>query len=125
MLNKLRDEVYQNAVYKGFNIIGKKPDIPCKLMLIVSELSEAMEAHRSGNYKQNVLEIIKKDFPIDIILQKEFFESNVKDTFEDELADVVIRVLELAGCLDIDIEAHVKAKIKYNTSRPIKHGKKY
>ena len=44
---------------------------------------------------------------------------------EFELADVVIRVLDLAEALHIDLEWHIEQKHKYNTMRPYKHGKKY
>ncbi len=46
-------------------------------------------------------------------------------TFEDEAADMMIRVMDLASYLGIDLDAHVKAKMRYNSLRPIKHGKKY
>ncbi len=85
-------------------------------MLVVTELSEACEADREGNYCR-VVDITE--------LPKEGFKSLVKDTFEDELADVVIRVADLAGSLNIDLESHVKAKLKYNETRKMKHGKKY
>jgi NTP pyrophosphatase (non-canonical NTP hydrolase) len=56
---------------------------------------------------------------------KEYFEQHVKDTFEDELADTVIRLLDMAKKLDIPLESHVLAKMRYNSLRPYKHGKAY
>lgn len=56
---------------------------------------------------------------------KRAFVSTVKDTFEDELADVMIRVMDLAAFKGIDLEAHIKAKMRYNSLREHKHGKKY
>jgi len=53
------------------------------------------------------------------------FTANVKDTFEDELADTIIRVLDICAFRGIDIEKHVLAKLRYNEQRPYKHGKKY
>jgi NTP pyrophosphatase (non-canonical NTP hydrolase) len=49
----------------------------------------------------------------------------IKDTVEDELADVIIRTLDLCGYLGIDIEKHVELKMRYNESREYKHGKNY
>ena len=49
----------------------------------------------------------------------------VKDTLEDELADVVLRVTDLCGLLGIDLETHIKAKMRYNATRPYKHNKAY
>lgn len=78
------DELYNNA-------------IATRLMLIVSEVSEALEALRKDD----------------------------TDNFAEELADVVIRVCDLAGGLDIDIEKEILNKIERNKSREYKHGKKF
>ncbi len=40
----------------------------------------------------------------------------------DELADIVIRTGDLAGCLDIDLDAAVTAKMAVNRGRPYKFG---
>ena len=53
------------------------------------------------------------------------FEALVKDSVEDEIADAFIRLFDLCGFYGIDIEAHIKAKMAYNATRPAKHGKKY
>lgn len=56
---------------------------------------------------------------------KHSFEDNVKDTFDDELADIMIRVMDLATFKGVDLEQHIKAKMRYNSLREHKHGKKY
>src|SRR5690554_5959110 len=48
-LNELRDEAYETAKSKGFHE-NKQVDIPRSLMLIVSEISEALEADRKGRW---------------------------------------------------------------------------
>ena len=48
-----------------------------------------------------------------------------KDTFEDELADVAIRLFDLCGARDIDLEWQISQKLAYNKNRPKKHGKKF
>lgn len=53
------------------------------------------------------------------------FETDIKDTFEDEIADCFIRLFDLCGRYKIDIESHIKAKMKYNSLREKLHGKKY
>ena len=45
--------------------------------------------------------------------------------FVVEIADAVIRLLDLSAGLGIDIDAHVCYKLEYNATRPYKHGKKY
>jgi hypothetical protein len=53
------------------------------------------------------------------------YEKNVKGTFEEEVADIFIRTLHLAGMLNIDILLHVMLKLKYNSTREFKHGKNH
>lgn len=53
------------------------------------------------------------------------FNNNVKDTFEDEIADIMIRCMDLAAFKGIDLEAHIKSKVRFNTLRKYKHGKNY
>ena len=87
------------------------------LMLIVSELAEAMEADRKGRYA----DLGKYYKGIEYS-----FETYVKDTFEDELADTAIRIFDLCEALGIDIQKHIELKMEYNKSRSYKHGgKKY
>ncbi len=56
---------------------------------------------------------------------KASFKSRIKDSFQDELADIMIRVMDLAAYKGIDLEYHIKAKMRYNSLRAYKHGKKY
>jgi len=125
-INDIMYEAYTNAVSKGFydckNCRGKGCDpcnytgtelnmnIPERLMLCVSELGEAMEAHRKNKFSHDIVENDKK-----------YFEKNIKDTFEDEMADVIIRVLDLCHYMKIDIESHIRAKMDYNKTRPKFH----
>jgi NTP pyrophosphatase (non-canonical NTP hydrolase) len=53
------------------------------------------------------------------------FSKLVKDTFEDEIADAVIRLFDMSAGLGIDLESHIMAKLRYNANRPKMHGKKY
>lgn len=119
-LNKLRDEVHENAKNKGF--WDNQRETGTLLMLCVSELAETMEADRNGLYAD--LELIEKDKE-NFIDFKWSFENSIKDTFEDELADTIIRILDLCGAKGIDIEKHIELKIKYNATRERMHGKKY
>jgi NTP pyrophosphatase (non-canonical NTP hydrolase) len=40
------------------------------------------------------------------------------------MADVVIRIMDMAGYYGIDLEQAIIDKIKYNKTRPYKHGGK-
>lgn len=92
-LNELAQMCHEVAVSKGF--WEKERNIGEALMLIVTELAEAMEAHR-----------IQDDA-----------------NFKEELADSFIRLLDLCGGLKIDIEDEIDKKYNRNKSRPYKHGK--
>ena len=92
-LNELAQICHGIAVQKGF--WDKERNIGEALMLIVTELAEAMEAHR------------KQDNP----------------NFKEELADAFIRLLDLCGGLKIDIEDEIYQKSVKNKNRPYKHGK--
>lgn len=127
-LNKLRDEIHEYAINKGF--WDKERETGTLLMLCVSELAEAMEADRKSRYAD--LEAYRSCTMADDILSEDFdiylessFEKLIKDTFEDELADTIIRILDLCGAKGIDIEKHIETKMKYNQTRERMHGKKY
>lgn len=105
----------------------KKAFIDQRLALIMSEASEAVEANRKGNVA-NISEFQQdkqgSPFHAESIF-KRAFEENIKDSTEDELSDVLIRVLDLAGYLGMDLQYHVENKLIYNSLRAHKHGKKY
>jgi NTP pyrophosphatase (non-canonical NTP hydrolase) len=120
MLNELRDKVYKNALDHGFYEDEENKNVLLKLMLIVSEISEAAEAYRKRKLGPNWKAF---DFFIKQSSFDDSFKTYIKDFMEDELADTIIRVLDLCGYMKIDIDKHVELKMKYNESRPYKHGK--
>lgn len=126
-LNDFCKEVFEANKLKGFDV--SKENIGQTLMLVVSELSEALEAHRKGYSANKEFFEIDKDIQSDIMPEferfKVAFESNIKDTFEDEIADAAIRIFDLVGGLNIDLDWHIEQKRRYNALRPHKHGKAY
>lgn len=122
-IKAISQEIHENNKTKGF--YDEPKNIGEMLMLIVTEVSEAMEADRKDKYFNDGgrLDVYK----IDNFTEKgamEVFEENVKNTFEDELADIVIRVMDLAYFKGINLEWHILQKIRYNKTRPHKHGGK-
>lgn len=119
-ITELVKEIHAGNREKGF--WDKFRNVGEMLMLANSELCEALEADRKGNYcklSKEELKALSQNFDKDVFL------ANVKDSFEDELADTVIRVFDMAGGLGIDLESHLLAKLQYNTTREKLHGKKY
>jgi len=123
-LTELRDKIHDNSRQKGF--WDEPRNIGEALMLIVTELSEALESHRKTGTIKHLDVMVKKAMnEMEEDEFKEHFAIMVKDSFEDEMADSIIRILDLCGGLDIDIDWHIAAKMKYNDSRTRLHGKKY
>lgn len=102
------EKCHQQAVEKGF-WEGRNPDDPVMvseaLMLIVSEMGEAIEAHRKGRHTTAGLDISNNISLASILLDRSInepegnwladFQTHVKDTVEDELADILIRIGDL------------------------------
>lgn len=101
--------------------VARKAFIDQRLALIVSEVGEAVECNRK-NLRANLRGVVP-GFEEEYF--KQAFKVHVKDTLEDEVADIIIRCLDLAGFLEIDIQKHVDLKLKYNKLRAYKHGKAY
>jgi NTP pyrophosphatase (non-canonical NTP hydrolase) len=105
------------------------------LMLIVSELSEALEALRKNHYaNKKAVDELHRDMQVNLwddefnIMDgawKAAFEAEIKSSFEDELADVAIRLFDLCGGLGVDLDKHIELKMMYNSMRGYKHGKQF
>lgn len=83
--------------------------VPVKIALIHSEVSEMLEAYRVGNPPSGKINDIRGAEAIPFSLMAE------------EMADVIIRVMDLAEWMRIDLGRAVLAKAEYNSSRPHKH----
>lgn len=104
-LNELRDKAYQCAVAHGWHETELSNE-HC-LCLAISELMEAVEADRKGiranviAYKDLVRNTISPNLPEKECLNF-IYERTIKGSVEEELADVCIRLLDLAGLRNID-----------------------
>lgn len=101
---KVYGEMYQPDPKIQESLIKNTKDafISQKVALVMAEGGETLEAMREGNYG----------------LEK-------KDTFEDEIADQIIRLLDLCGELEIDIEKQIEWKLAHNKTREPKHVKQF
>jgi hypothetical protein len=76
-----------------------------KYSLIITEIAEAVEADRKGDVPSDHL----PGFTM----------------FEEEMADVIVRVLDLCRRRKARIGEALAAKLEYNGSRPFRHGKRF
>lgn len=110
-LNKLRDKAYKTACEHGFH--DQELSNEHFLCLVISELMEAVEADRKGK-RANVDRYNKKIANsricqgIDPDIPKErgyevAYNETIKGSIEEELADAVIRLLDLAGLRNLNL----------------------
>lgn len=71
-------------------------NVPEKMMLIVSEVAEAMEGYRKGQADDKLAH---------------------RSMLEVELADALIRIYDLAGALNLDIGRAMAEKLLFNATR--------
>lgn len=91
-LKQLTARIMEQAREKGFGVTPQEICVPEKIALIHTEVSEAFIAYRHKHM-------------------------NGKDGFEEELGDVIQRVLHLCGALNIDVEAAIIKKLEHNKTR--------
>jgi NTP pyrophosphatase (non-canonical NTP hydrolase) len=110
-INILAREIHENAVEHGWWDCNDSlmNNIPEKLALIHSEISEALEEYRDN---RNLSDVYYKE------------GSKKPEGFPVELADAMIRIMDLAEYLHIDMRKTIETKMDYNKTRLTKHGGK-
>lgn len=81
-----------------------KKNFPADLMLVVTELAEACEGDRKPHPDRDCPE----------------FDNRVT-----EIADALVRIFHMCGKYDLPIGPAFIAKMNFNLTRPVKHGKEY
>lgn len=115
-LNELRDKAYKTACEHGFH--DQELSNNHFLCLVISELMEAVEADRKGR-RANVDRYNKKiansricqGLDSDIPKERGYevaYNETIKGSIEEELADAVIHLLDLAGLRGISLEPAMK-----------------
>ena len=102
--DELSSEAYRTAKEKGF-WEGDNDNVPSKLCLMHSEISEALEAYRLGNPPSEKIDGFS--------------------SIEEELADEIIRVMDFSKRHSLRTAEAVISKLWYNKDeRSYKHGGK-
>ena len=102
-LDDLKDRIFKCNKEAGFH--DKDLGNVTYVMLIITELSEAVNADRKGNYASQKISSTSRytSFPTSENRFKKEFNAFIKDTVEDELADAVIRILDLCARRNVNI----------------------
>ena len=111
-LNTMRDAIYEDAVAHG---LWESTDYTVK-ECIEEARQEGEPADQEDMMRGWAMEAIRREVnELEMTLSEE--------EYVEELADVIIASLSVAGKLGIDIDAAVKRKMEINKARPWKHGK--
>lgn len=161
VLKEAFEEFHKNAREKGwwkpYEIEGSTKlrmltadEILSKIMLIVTELAEAVEEVRKpgsdpkevyyvgAGPEYNVSEGLAEKIPYDEWKKRRGYQAMLEmqgkeaadktqpkpEGFGVEIADAFIRIGDLVEAMGVDIGPMIKTKHEYNRSRPIRHGGK-
>lgn len=100
------EEIHENAKNHGW--WDNPPTAGELLMLVTSEVAEAFEEVRKGKS----------------MTETYYSEGGKMEGVPSELADVVIRVMDMCEYYGIDLEKVIAEKHEFNKTRPYKHGGK-
>lgn len=93
-LEEWQQTITKSAIEHGFN--WQKTDVDTMLLRLHSEISEASEAARDEDW----------------------------NSFAEELADIFIRLVNIAEVMEIHLETEIEKKNQKNLLRPTLHGRK-
>lgn len=113
-INELKEKAFRIATEHGW--FDDEVSVTHDLALIMSEIGEAINAHRAGKFAQKEM-FLKESVTPQTHPEKHWvfcFENFIKNTFEDELADIIIRTLTLTArnSMELPQELFTEEKLK-------------
>jgi NTP pyrophosphatase (non-canonical NTP hydrolase) len=113
-LNQLKEQSYEIAKSVGFHSSNELIILGNYISNLHAEISELWEAYR----KQEL------NSPCDKAEKMKAANLEVLTCAEKEIADILIRTLDMAAALNIDVEKAVRIKSEFNKTRPFRNGNK-
>lgn len=109
MFKELIEEIHGTAKEKGW---WEEPvrSFGELIVLCHAELSEAVEEYRKGMEPTDIYEVMEAP--------------GKPEGIPIELADVIIRILDMCGYYGIDMDEAIRTKLDYNHTRSYRHGNK-
>lgn len=119
-LNKLKDTIYATEVTRGFH--DEKHTVDHELGMVLSEIGEAIDADRNPNAPVPTQKTI--DDALELADESDeqhvafiaYFKEHIKGSVVEELADVAIRLLDLAGSMDVEFDEESNLEERLLTS---------
>lgn len=114
VINQVAEDIHTTALDKGFwdTLDPFLAEVNSKLLLIVSEVTEAMEVMRRPY----------DDSPINAYTHMSEMQGA---DFIEELTDIIIRTFDLARYLTVDVADPMLTKLQRNGKRPLMHNKRF
>lgn len=119
VFKRMEDEVYRLNHSKGWYEDPRSVGDLCALLH--SEVSEVLDAYRKRGFESKGSTITR--FPEGGSVEPGLWEK--PDDVGSEMADILIRLLDMAKRWEIDLVAEYERKMRYNWTRPYQHGDKY
>jgi len=119
VVTRMQDEVYRLCHSKGWYEDERSVGDLCALLH--SEVSEVLEAYRKKGFQ----DASKTIYGVSEDGRDRVVKGEKPEGVGSEMADILIRLLDMAKRWDVNLIAEYERKMRYNWTRPHRHGDKY